>query len=100
MGPANDYWPTDLGGTWRTRLVHTLTRMWGRLGSTDRQSIYVFLVPFERSFWGMNAPARREARYRDSIARFRSVSPGRKHVSRRAVDDERSFGVDFLVNRT
>lgn len=24
MGPANDYWPADLGGTTRTRLVHVL----------------------------------------------------------------------------
>lgn len=24
MGPANDYWPTDLGGTMRARAMHKL----------------------------------------------------------------------------
>lgn len=30
MGPANDYWPADLGGTWRTRAMHKLARVYER----------------------------------------------------------------------
>jgi hypothetical protein len=35
MGPANDYWPADLGGTTRARPVHTLmyARVYERQGT-------------------------------------------------------------------
>lgn len=36
MGPANDYWPADLGGTTRARLVYTLIY------------IYVYLCAYMR----------------------------------------------------